>query len=76
MESLHSFAAGAGEAVGRARAETLSTQGIDSLSEYTLPGNPTIQLCDTDSQFLGRISVSGCYRVIMVQCFKTSVLCF
>ncbi|MCJ8738469.1 hypothetical protein PDJAM_G00036350 [Pangasius djambal] len=38
MESLLPFTAGAGEAVGRARAESLGTQGLDSLSEYTLPG--------------------------------------
>lgn len=45
MESLLPFTAGAGEAVGRARAESLGTQGLDSLSEYTLPGNPMLQLC-------------------------------
>ncbi|XP_058262337.1 zinc finger CCCH domain-containing protein 7B isoform X5 [Hemibagrus wyckioides] len=38
LESLIPYPAGSGEAVGRARAESLSTQGIDSLSEYTLPG--------------------------------------
>ncbi|XP_026993305.2 zinc finger CCCH domain-containing protein 7B isoform X1 [Tachysurus fulvidraco] len=38
MESLLPYPAGSGEAVGRARAESLSTQGLDSLSEYTLPG--------------------------------------
>ncbi|XP_062859211.1 zinc finger CCCH domain-containing protein 7B isoform X2 [Trichomycterus rosablanca] len=35
MESLHSFTS---DGPGRARAESLGTQGIDSLSEYTLPG--------------------------------------
>ncbi|KAM9462202.1 zinc finger CCCH domain-containing protein 7B isoform 2-T2 [Clarias gariepinus] len=38
MESLLPFPPGSGEAVGRARAESLGTQGLDSLSEYTLPG--------------------------------------
>uniref|UniRef100_A0A8B9R9X0 Zinc finger CCCH-type containing 7Bb n=1 Tax=Astyanax mexicanus TaxID=7994 RepID=A0A8B9R9X0_ASTMX len=41
MESLIPFgsASGAADAAGRARAGSLSTEGLDSLSEYTLPGN-------------------------------------
>uniref|UniRef100_W5KN74 Zinc finger CCCH-type containing 7Bb n=1 Tax=Astyanax mexicanus TaxID=7994 RepID=W5KN74_ASTMX len=40
MESLIPFgsASGAADAAGRARAGSLSTEGLDSLSEYTLPG--------------------------------------
>ncbi|KAL7868978.1 hypothetical protein AOLI_G00129660 [Acnodon oligacanthus] len=38
MESLISFSSETGDAPGRVRAESRSTEGLDSLSEYTLPG--------------------------------------
>ncbi|KAL1264313.1 hypothetical protein QQF64_004668 [Cirrhinus molitorella] len=38
MDSLGSFSSGAGDAAGKGGSGSLSTGGLDSLSEYTLPG--------------------------------------
>lgn len=59
MESLLPFTSGAEDATGRARAGSVSAEGLDSLSEYTLPGNTDAQLVFSFSikcgaKFLGR----------------------